>query len=165
MNRLVPFSGAVVTVALWLALAESPALLGFPAIRLSDGWRWGGAIVFLLDAVITLFWSLAMLSSATREGTYAHSGPYVFLRHPIYGALLYSGTAGVAFAFSAWPVLLAVIPLSMMWTLIANWEESALLDTYEEEYRLYMQQTGQLFPRLTQLLRRPDNHADGPPGL
>lgn len=165
MNMLVPFLGAVATAVLWLALVEPPVLLGFPPIRLSDGWRWGGAIVFLLDAVITLFWSLAMLSIADREGTYARHGPYAYLRHPIYGALLYSGTAGVAFAFSAWPVLLAVFPLSVMWTLIANWEELALLEIYGEDYRLYRQQTGQLLPRLSNLLRSPDNDSGSPSGL
>ncbi|MCH8326889.1 MAG: hypothetical protein IID15_00005 [Candidatus Marinimicrobia bacterium] len=160
MNMLVPFLGAAATVILWLALAESPALLGFPPINLSDGWRWGGTIIFILDAVITLFWSLVMLSHADREGTYTVNGPYAYLRHPIYGALLYSGTAGVAFAFSAWPVLLAVMPLSIMWTLIANWEELALLETYGDDYRSYMQETGQLFPRLTHLWRRSGNDFD-----
>ncbi len=161
---LASFTGTVVTVALWLFLAGTPTLLGLPQINLSAGWRWGGAIVFLLDAVITLFWSLAVLAEAQRSGSLALTGPYAYLRHPIYGALLYSGTAGVAFAFSAWPVLLAVIPLSVMWTLIANREEAALLDAFGPDYGVYMEQTGQLFPRLSQLFRRQGNDLGGPSG-
>ena len=162
MNLLVPFTGAVVTVALWLVLAKSPTLFDLPALNLSAGWRWGGAVVFFLDAAITLFWSLAILTASQRSGSLALTGPYAYLRHPIYGALLYSGTAGMAFAFSAWPVLLAVIPLSVMWTLIANREEEALLKAFGSDYGVYMQQTGQLFPRLSNLLRQKENDLNGP---
>ena len=161
---LASFTGTVVTVALWLLLAGTPTLFGLPQINLSEGWRWGGAIVFLLDAIITLFWSLAILTEAQRSGSLALTGPYAFLRHPIYGALLYSGTAGVAFAFSAWPILLAVIPLSMMWSLISNREEAALMESFGSDYRDYIEQTGQLFPRLGQLLQRRGNDIDDPSG-
>ena len=162
-NLAVPFLGSVATVALWLLLANYRSLFGLPAVHLSIGWSWGGGAVFLLDGIITLFWSISTLTVAQANGTLALTGPYAYLRHPIYGALLYSGTAAAAFFFSSWPVLLAVFPLSILWTLIAEGEEAQLIGLYGDDYRTYMQQTGQLFPSLKKIIQAshagPDNPA------
>jgi len=141
-----PLLGTLATVAIWWMLAVAQSMVPLPGVQLSSGWRIGGGMVFLFDGVITMVWSISVLASALKEKRLALTGPFAYVRHPLYGSLLYSGTAGMAFAWSSWLVLLAVVPLSVMWTLIADREEADLLHTFGEQYAHYKSETGQLFP-------------------
>lgn len=141
--------GVVLTIACWWLLAEIQRILPLPDFYLSDGWRWGGGAVFLSDAIFTLQWSRKVLAAAQEKNALATTGPFAYLRHPIYGAILWSGTAGVAFMTSSWMVLLGAAPLSLLWTLIAQSEEAVLRERFGQEFETYAAGTGQLFPRLS----------------
>ncbi len=158
-------AGTAVTLFVWWILVELQSLLPLPSIQLSAGWRWGGGAIFLADALLTIVWSLRILATATRDGSLATSGPYAFIRHPIYAALLWSGTAGVAFAASSWLVLLGAAPLSVLWSLVSQADETLLEERFGDTYRAYASTTGQLFPRLFGLMNRDaDNNHDLPAG-
>ena len=141
--------GVVLTFACWWILAGVQRTLPLPEFHLSDGWRWGGGAVFLSDAIFTLLWSHTVLVAAQEKNVLATTGPFAYLRHPIYGAILWSGTAAVAFMTSSWMVLLGAAPLSILWTMIAQSEEGDLRERFGEEFEAYAARTGQLFPSLS----------------
>jgi protein-S-isoprenylcysteine O-methyltransferase Ste14 len=74
------------------------------------------------------------------------SGPYAYVRHPIYSGLLLA-TIGTALVVGKWRGVVAVILL-----LIAHWrkarhEEAVLAQEFGDEFRKYRQHTGSLIPR------------------
>lgn len=143
--------GVAVTVAVWALLLYLQRSLPLPLMRLSPGWRWGASLLFLLDGLGTLVWSAVTLGRARRENKPARSGPFALVRHPMYGAVLWSGTATVAFAFQSWLVLLGAVPLQLWWVWLVQAEERELLRRFGDAYAQYARETGQFLPRLASL--------------
>jgi protein-S-isoprenylcysteine O-methyltransferase Ste14 len=143
--------GAAVTVAVWALFLYLQRSLPLPVMRLSPGWRWGLSLLFLLDGLGTLVWSVLTLARARRDNKLADSGPYALARHPMYGTVLWSGTAAVAFACQSWIVLLGVVPLHLLWIRLVRPEEQELYHRFGDAYGQYAEGTGQFLPRLSSL--------------
>ena len=75
------------------------------------------------------------------------SGPYRFMRHPIYTGMLLA-TMGTAMVVGQWRGALAVTLLLVVHSLKARREERLLISEFGEEYATYRRSTGFLFPRL-----------------
>jgi protein-S-isoprenylcysteine O-methyltransferase Ste14 len=130
----------------------APAALAWSAVYLPAWLRWfgnalGGAGLFLLT------WSQALLAenfSPTLRVRDDHRlithGPYRTIRHPIYTAflLLFAGF----FLLSA-DGLIGVLGLGVIAYLLARTprEEAMMLESFGDDYRRYMEQTGRYFPR------------------
>ncbi|MFB0516868.1 MAG: isoprenylcysteine carboxylmethyltransferase family protein [Candidatus Neomarinimicrobiota bacterium] len=140
-----------VTIAIWALLLYLQRSLPLPVMRLSPGWRWGLSLLFLADGLGTLLWSAFTLAKANRGNKLADTGPYALVRHPMYGTVLWSGTAVVAFAFHSWLVLPGVVPLHLCWIWLVQHEEQELIRRFGAAYIQYAQETGQFLPRLTSL--------------
>jgi protein-S-isoprenylcysteine O-methyltransferase Ste14 len=108
-------------------------------------------VLFASDACLTIIWGAITLTRARKKGELATTGPYALIQHPMYGALLWSGTATVAFALESWLVLTAVVPLHPLWIRLVQPEEEELEKRFGETYRQYAKETGQFLPRLTGL--------------
>ncbi len=159
LNQGVGLLALALTLTIWAVFVYLQRALPLPPLRLSPGWHWALTALFALDAVGTVLWSFAVLAGALREDRLAHAGPYALVRHPMSSAVIYSGTAAVAFAFQAWVVLLAVLPVHVVWLRLARMEEAELRGRFSEEYRDYAAATGQFLPRLSSLTRPPsDSH-------
>lgn len=156
--------GSAATIAIWAVLLFSQRVLAIPSFHLARGWRMGMSLLFALDAGLTILWGAATLARARRQGKLAITGPYAMVRHPIYGALLWSGTAAVAFAFESWLVLTAVIPLHLLWIRLVQQEEEELQERFGEEYTRYATETGQFLPRLSSLKRAAGSGPSAPDG-
>lgn len=143
--------GAAVTVAVWALFLYLQRSLPLPVMHLSPGWRWGLSLLFLLDGLGTLVWSVHTLARARRDNKLADTGPYALVRHPMYGAVLWSGTAAVAFACQSWIVLLGVVPLHLLWIRLVRPEEQELCRRFGDAYGQYAEGTGQFLPRLASL--------------
>ncbi|MCH7496547.1 MAG: isoprenylcysteine carboxylmethyltransferase family protein [Candidatus Marinimicrobia bacterium] len=146
------FALSLLTWSLFLALQRS---LPIPTLQLSPGWRWGMTLLFATDTLATIVWSLRVLLAAQRDQRLASTGPYAVVRHPIYSALLWGGTAAVAFAFQAWLVLLAALPLHLIWIRLALMEEQWLIAFFGEDYQRYAARTGRFLPRRSQFTTPP----------
>jgi protein-S-isoprenylcysteine O-methyltransferase Ste14 len=163
-DRPIPAAGPVglaISIAMWAVLIYLQQQLSVPTLQLSQGWRWGMSLLFAADGIGTLLWSMAILAAARREDRLATTGPYALVRHPMYGALLWSGTAVVAFAFQSWLVLPSVILLHIIWIRLVIPEESDLRQRFGEAYTQYAADTGQFLPRLKSLKKA----AQGPDEL
>ncbi len=74
-------------------------------------------------------------------------GPYAWVRHPIYSALLL-GVLGLLVAAgtpAGWPWLLV---LAVFFLLKSRWEDRLLEQAYGEQWRAWSARTGALLPRL-----------------
>jgi protein-S-isoprenylcysteine O-methyltransferase Ste14 len=145
--------GTAATVVIWILLLLIQRAFAIPSFRLANGWRVGMSLLFAIDAVLTIIWGAITLSQARQQDALAMIGPYAMVRHPIYGAILWSGTAAVSFAFESWLVLTAVVPLHFLWIRLVQQEEAELQERFGEEYTRYATETGQFLPRLASLRR------------
>jgi protein-S-isoprenylcysteine O-methyltransferase Ste14 len=122
-----------------------PVLLLFAALGLLLV-ALGTAVAVWARAVLGACWSTAPKANAARE--LATSGPYGWVRHPVYLGVLVA-LVGDALAFVNWVSLLVglawVLP-ALLWR--AQVEERLLADVYGETYQRYRQRTSLLLPRL-----------------
>jgi len=75
------------------------------------------------------------------------SGPYRFVRHPIYTGMLL-GAAGRAFTIGEWRGVVAVLVILAAHSHKALQEEALLDKEFGAEYASYRRSTGFLFPRI-----------------
>ena len=116
---------------------------------------------------VVLLWASVLLGpllvheAAVREDhALIESGPYRFVRHPVYAGYLalLLGT-GVA-TLNVW--LLLLWPVSLLGILIqAGSEEQILDERFGQEYQRYVRRTGRLVPRFWGQAAEPVAPADG----
>jgi protein-S-isoprenylcysteine O-methyltransferase Ste14 len=80
------------------------------------------------------------------------SGPYAYIRHPIYTGLILA-MLGSAIGLNVFCVLM-LIPVGAYFILSARQEESVMLQQFPEQYAAYMARTGMLVPRFARLTPR-----------
>jgi protein-S-isoprenylcysteine O-methyltransferase Ste14 len=74
------------------------------------------------------------------------SGPYAYVRHPLYSGLLLT-MAGTAFVVGEWRAVLAVVLGVMEFSRKAAKEEALLASEFGDQYQEYRRQAGFLTPR------------------
>lgn len=112
---------------------SAPLLVLGGALVIAGGWLWYSASVHLRQAAA----SPALIES----------GPYRYIRHPIY-ASIYLLSLGLGCIFFTWlwfGVLLAFAPL-WYWECMA--EEREMVARYGPDYRAYQQRTGMILPKI-----------------
>lgn len=138
-----------------LAYLVHPPWMDWATVPVPTSVRWMGAVLGFL-VVPTIYWVLATLGKnvtatvlTNPEHGLVTTGPYRWVRHPLY-------TAGIALFGSIG--LLAASAFILAWTLVAlvgicafviPREESHLVDRFGDAYRRYRRRTGALVPRLS----------------
>ena len=143
-------------LVLWLSplvYLINPAWMAWSKIGLPEGVRWLGVVIGVL-CVLGIYWLFSSIgsgitpTSATRkEHKLVTSGPYRWVRHPLYtvGSSLF-----IAFGMMAdnWFIaalgLLAFIAMAIR----TPKEEANLIAKFGDEYREYMKHTGRFLPKL-----------------
>ena len=144
--------GLAWTVALVAYLVAARQLWAFH-MELPVWLRWGG-VALGLAATVLLGWAdhslgenLSVTLQIKREHTLVTTGPYRWIRHPIYAAGLMFSVAG--FLISAnW--LVGICFVGGICLLVATRvprEEKMMLDAFGDRYRQYMLHTGRFLPR------------------
>ena len=90
-------------------------------------------------------WALALV---TKEGhTLVTSGPYRWVRHPMYTAIFLQSLA--SFLLSAnWVIGLTGLGTSMLCVARVREEEALMVEEFGDQYQAYMERTGRFLPRL-----------------
>lgn len=131
----------------------NPRWLSWSKIGLTDGLRWAGVLIGFL-CVAGLYWLFSSIgssitpTSATRaHHTLVKSGPYRWVRHPLYtiGAALFIAYGMVA---DTWFIAALGILAFLAMAVRTPKEEASLIEKFGEEYREYMKHTGRFFPKL-----------------
>jgi protein-S-isoprenylcysteine O-methyltransferase Ste14 len=112
------------------------------------------AIVITIAGMALAVWARVCLgrnwSSAPtikQQHQLIRSGPYRFVRHPIYTGLLLA-MAGTFLANGKVRGVVAVVLLWFAWSIKSRMEEVFMTRTFGTEYQEYRRTTGALFPRI-----------------
>ncbi|MDQ1707101.1 MAG: hypothetical protein QOJ88_312 [Pyrinomonadaceae bacterium] len=107
------------------------------------------ASVWLVIAAVKTLGKEWSLTARLVEGhKLATSGPYAYVRHPIYTAMLGMLTA-TGLAISRWQSLVAALVVFMLGTIIRlRSEEKLLREAFGEEFEVYAQRVAALVPGL-----------------
>ena len=139
-----------------IAYVINPAWLTWASAGFPVWLRWSGVGIALVGfallqwAQVTLGRSWSDTPRMMKEQALITSGPYQFIRHPIYTAFILI-LASTLFISSHWLIGLTWAGMTILD--IASrigFEESLMLEYFGEQYRAYMKKTGQLLPRLMQ---------------
>jgi protein-S-isoprenylcysteine O-methyltransferase Ste14 len=143
-------------LVLWfspLIYAIAPGWLAWSKMGLPDWVRWIGAVLGLASLGL-IYWMFKSIGSgitptvATRkEHRLSTSGPYRWIRHPLYtfGTLAFLSLGLIA---DSWFIVLFSVLAFILLSLRTPNEEAHLIEKFGEEYREYMKRTGRYLPRL-----------------
>ena len=137
-----------------LAFTINPQWLAFANLSFPVWLRWAG-IGIALAGFGLLQWSQVTLGNSwsdtprmMKEQTLITSGPYQFIRHPIYTAfiLILGSTLLIS---SNWLIGLCWLTMTVVEVVSRiGFEESLMIEFFGEQYREYMKRTGRLFPKV-----------------
>ena len=141
---------------LWLSplvYLINPKWMAWSKIGLPEEVRWLGVALGIL-CVGGVYWLFSSIgsgitpTSATRtQHTLVTSGPYRWIRHPLYTI---GSTLFVAFGMMAdnWFIALLGILVFILMAIRTPKEEANLIEKFGDEYREYMKRTGRFLPKL-----------------
>lgn len=136
-------------VLVWLL---NPAWMAWSAFVLSPTLRWCGVPCMALGAAVHLWGShhlgrnLTITIGTRRDHTLITSGPYRWVRHPLYsGGMIES--LGVALLVENGFVAIAAAAFWIVVVIRTAREEAILVETFGEAYRNYQGCTGPFIPR------------------
>ncbi|MFQ6607246.1 MAG: methyltransferase family protein [Fidelibacterota bacterium] len=141
-------TGLAGTFLIWVGVRFVELKLGVPTIGMEPTFRLLLLWFFLVDFAVTVIWSQFALPPLKRGKNLVVTGPFRLMRHPLYAAFIWSGTGAVAMWFQSWLLIFSVIPIHIFWVWHIRREEQFMLDKFGDEYRIYMETTGQFFPIL-----------------
>jgi protein-S-isoprenylcysteine O-methyltransferase Ste14 len=143
-------------LALWLSplvYLINPHWMAWSKIGLPEWVRWLGVGIGIL-CVFGVYWLFSSIgsgitpTSATRkQHTLVTSGPYRWVRHPLYtvGSSLFISFGMIA---NNWFIAVLGILTFIMMAVRTPREEANLIEKFGDEYREYMKRTGRFLPKL-----------------
>lgn len=142
---------------LWLSpilYVLNPAWVAWSKLGLPEWGRWLGAGIGLLclPGIYWLFRSIGTGITPTgvtrKEHRLVTSGPYRWVRHPLYtfGSSMFLSLGLMA---DSWFIILLAVLAFVAVASRTPKEEANLIDKFGEEYRQYMKRTGRYFPRFS----------------
>ena len=152
MMNVIKFGGLILWLSPFVYLIN-PNWMNWSKIGLPEFLRWLGVGIGVL-CVLGIYWLFSSIgsgispTSATRkEHTLSTSGPYRWVRHPLYtvGSMLF-----ISFGMMADNWFIAVLGILAFIAMAKRTpqEEANLIEKFGEEYREYMKRTGRFFPKL-----------------
>lgn len=139
-------------IAFLVAYILNPPWLGMLSLPFPNWLRWMGVVLGVLSLVLYA-WSRATLgkewSSYLQMREKHHlvtTGPYGWIRHPIYLAMIGFLTGITLVTANIFLVAFLVISIVDLALRIPK-EERMMIDEFGGEYEAYMQRTGRLLPR------------------
>jgi len=140
---------------LWLSplvYLVNPAWMAWSKIGLPESIRWLGVGIGVLCA-LGVYWLFSSIgsgitpTSATRkEHKLSTSGPYHWVRHPLYTV---GSSMFISFGMMAdnWFIAALGVLTFILMAIRTPKEEANLIEKFGDEYREYMKRTGRFFPK------------------
>lgn len=141
---------------LWLSplvYLINPRWMAWSKLGLPDGVRWLGVVIGVL-CVFGIYWLFSSIgsgitpTSATRkQHSLVTSGPYHWVRHPLYtiGSSMF---IALGMMTDSWFIAGLGILTFILMAIRTPKEEANLIEKFGDEYRDYMKRTGRFFPKL-----------------
>jgi len=115
--------------------------------------EWAGVALTALGIAFT-FWARAHIGRnwsgrvvIKEQHELIRSGPYAFVRHPIYAGLLFA-LLGTALTVGEWRAPIALVLAAFHFFQKAKREEQFMSQEFGEQYARYCSETGMLLPKL-----------------
>ena len=138
--------GLFVEVLIWFVVYQSEIALNLPPIPLSSFLSWVLIAVFAIDALYLIISSNYYLFKLDHNKSVIDEGPFQFIRHPIYGAAIYSFTGIIAVVAKSWGLFISVVPITLFWSWLVSYEENVMIQKHGKTYQDYIERTGQFLP-------------------
>lgn len=144
------------SLVLWLSMIGYliyPPLLAWSKVGLPEWLRWLGVGIGI-SCIFLIYWMFRSIGRgisptvATRsEHKLSTSGPYRWIRHPLYtfGTLFFLSFALMA---DSWFIAFMAVLLLVLLSLRLPNEEAHLIEKFGDDYREYMQRTGRFLPKI-----------------
>lgn len=104
--------------------------------------------ILLALYLIVTGWSIFVLAKSKAAKQVVTSGPYSFVRHPEYSAILFLLNPALAILFRSWLMFLAIIPTYFIWKKYAKKEDKYLAEKFAQNYYQYEKITWRFLPNL-----------------
>ena len=151
--------GLFVQVLIWYIFYQIEIFLGIPQIQLPRLLSYMLLTVFIIDALYLIIGSNYYLIKSSHDGSLIENGPFQLIRHPIYGAAIFSFTGIIAVIARSWGLFLSVIPITLFWSWLVTYEENVMLNKHGKTYQKYIDRTGQFLPSWRKMKEEMDNKA------
>jgi protein-S-isoprenylcysteine O-methyltransferase Ste14 len=135
-------SVALLAAAAWIA-GRTPAL----AFGLGPGLRGAVVTAGAAAAVGLIAWSVRALPVGARGRELVTTGPFQWVRHPLYAAFLSLFNPALAVALDHPVYLVWALALHPLWHRLIRTEEALMVATFGDDYRRYAARTGRFLPR------------------
>lgn len=142
-------------LALWgavFAYLINPRWMAWSAVPLPGGVRWAGVAICATAAGLVL-WTMHRLGRnltdtvvTRREHSLVREGPYRFVRHPLYGAVMLL-VVGLSLAAANWFICTLGALVVTLLVIRTRTEEAHLLKRFGPAYAAYVAATGRFFPK------------------
>ena len=135
-----------------IAYLMNPSWMAWSSLPLPEWMRWLGVGLGVLGGAL-IVWAFSNLGKnltdtvvTRREHSLVVTGPYRWVRHPFYVAVLLTMLAN-ALAAANWFLMLGGGLTFLLMVVRTRKEEAKLLERFGEQYRAYMARTGRFLPR------------------
>jgi len=138
-----------------------PSAMAWTRFPIPAWIRWSGVIITVVGMALEFSTQLNLGKNYSTtlhisEGqSLVTSGPYRYVRHPMYTALIMVGV-GIGILSTSWYFLIPFIATGIVIAFRIRREEEAMIEKFGDEYIQYAQVTGRFFP----LIRRNQNYYD-----
>jgi protein-S-isoprenylcysteine O-methyltransferase Ste14 len=132
-DRIVLFMSPFIVVALLLVIADPGELrvVGPPA------WLRTLSIPVLIVGLAIWAWSVVLILTNVPEGRLITTGPYAWVKHPLYTAVALLVLPWLGFLLDTWLGLVLGIALYVASRIFAPQEEATLSRTFGDAWRAY----------------------------
>lgn len=141
------------TMAGLIAYLIDPSWMEWSSLPLPGSVRWMGVGMGVIGGLL-MVWAFSNLGKnltdtvvTRRNHTLVVSGPYRWVRHPFYVAVLLT-VIGNALAAANWFLLLGGLSVFLLMVIRTKTEEAKLLERFGDQYRAYLARTGRFLPKL-----------------
>ncbi len=141
------------TMLSFFAYLINPEWMAWSSLSLPVWLRWSGVAIGILGGVLFV-WTVRTLGKnltdtvvTRKDHELVTNGPYHWVRHPFYVAMLLFVT-GNALAAANWFFLLGGLLVFLLLNLRIRTEEEKLRERFGEAYESYRARTGRFLPRM-----------------
>jgi protein-S-isoprenylcysteine O-methyltransferase Ste14 len=92
-------------------------------------------------------WAIKTIREWWNRSRLCTSGPFRFVRHPMYAGGIFLADVGVVLILNSWIILLWPILVYPIWSFLVRKEEKLMESVFGEAYRTYASHTGRFLPR------------------
>ena len=133
----------LLSVAGWLNQAINPPPISNNQVLLDAIFS-----ISILATLMIIGWSVRSLPREDRGNKLCTTGPFKYVRHPLYAAYLSVFSFGLAIYLNSYIYVLWAVLLHPIWHYLVRTEEQQLLAVFGQAYLEYQKTTGRFFPKL-----------------